>query len=317
MPLGMVLVFIRKPHTHTEKTAHSSYRQGGSPFTKESCLTFLVASTLFLILIHQVVAPEAAHPFCKGNIIILFIFHVQTFQTWGGSPNQTRKRKVKCQHQANSLTLFCQQEEEETQFQPLFLHSIPQNPSHCTPGHCLNIKSILSHLISTRFLLTFPLQRHPIWHCRRGLVGREMCWLLPARCCWVHRLSIPMENCPQLHAWEVRTWTQSRLVISRSGIDILTVVRNWHSCLRRPNWLCGREDKWPALPMLSSLLTSVVTALPSVFMKCGLSRWKKAPLEETACSFWSYDSQHERASESFHLPYQGYGRPCLTWRHRE
>lgn len=93
MPLGMALKFIHKPRTHRTKTAHSSYRKGGSPFTKGMSLTFLVASTLFLILIYQVVAPEAAHPFCKENIIILFIFHVQTLRTWGGLPTREEKAR--------------------------------------------------------------------------------------------------------------------------------------------------------------------------------------------------------------------------------
>lgn len=38
-------------------------------------------------------APEAAHPFCKGNIIILFIFHVQILQIWSGVVSQSDKEK--------------------------------------------------------------------------------------------------------------------------------------------------------------------------------------------------------------------------------
>lgn len=55
----------------------------------------------------------------------------------------------------------------------------------------------------------------------------------------------------------------------RSRIDILMLVRNWHSCLQRPSWLSGREHKWPTL---LSLLTSVASAFPSVFQKLRLSR---------------------------------------------
>lgn len=44
----------------------------------------------------------------------------------GWSPNWTRQSKVKFHYQACSFTLFCQLEEAETQFKPLFLHSLPK-----------------------------------------------------------------------------------------------------------------------------------------------------------------------------------------------
>lgn len=92
-----------------------------------------------------------------------------------------------------------------------------------------------------------------------------------------------MQNCPQLHACGGQT--QSKLVIFEKQNWHIDVVRNWHSCLQRPSWLCGRDHKWPTLLLLLSLLTSVASASPSAFQKHCLSRYKPS-LKQLLIHFW-------------------------------
>lgn len=269
-------------------------------------------ASAFFLLINQVVAPEAAHPFCKENIIILIIFHVQVLQAWGGLP--ARQGKARSNSTTKPVASHCSANKRKQ------THGF--NHSFCTPSPKpvpLQPQALSKHKVSPFSSLfnkvSFNLSVAAMSNMTllQGVGGRAAAAACAAaECpscqyqCRIAHSYMPAGGRPKVGLWFLR-----------SRIDILMLVRSWHSCLQRPGWLCGREHKWPALPLLLSPSWLLLSLL---FLQC--SRNIICLDRNTS---WSNCSLifglGQRVQSAFHLSnfichIRGmYGRPCLAWMH--